>query len=154
VGTKNERDRHHDVHASKLRPHLERAAEEHTAEDAGLEEISVALRTLRLLKVDLLLNFLELEADQLVVNVTLTVKIGEDLKRLLLPAVIDEPTRGLGEEVHAYKSECPEESVKSDRKKIGEKGTNQERGRWRGWPGDPKGYGRTLRRRCRSSRTG
>ena len=46
---------------------------------------------------DLLLDLGELEAHELVVRVAVRVHVREDLERLGLAAVVDQPPRGLGE---------------------------------------------------------
>ena len=86
---------HHDVHTGELRPHLERSTERDTAEDTRLEEVEVGLGALLALKVDLLLDLRHLQLDELVVRVALPMQVRQDLQRLLVAPVVDEPTRTL-----------------------------------------------------------
>jgi hypothetical protein len=50
---------------------------------------------------NLLLNFFKLELDKLVVHVAFSMKVGKDVEGLRITAIVNEPTRRLGEKVHA-----------------------------------------------------
>lgn len=88
-------DVHHDVHAGKLRPHLQAGTETNTAEDARLQQIEVGLRSFGALEDDLLLDLRELELYELVVDISATVQVGKNDECFLLTVMIDQPTRTL-----------------------------------------------------------
>ena len=108
---------HHDIHASKLTkrnqcrpslsrginvpPHLQASTEDDTTEDIWLEQIDVALCTLCPLEINLLPDFLELELHEGVVFVSLAMQVGENLERLILVSMVEQPSRGLREPEHA-----------------------------------------------------
>jgi hypothetical protein len=74
-----------------LTPHLQACAEADTAEDTGLEEVRVRLGSLRALEAYLLPDLRELELNELVVRVALAVQVSQDLERLVLAVMVDEP---------------------------------------------------------------
>ena len=71
------------------------------SENAGLEEAEVGLGTLLALVLDLVDDLGELELDKLVVRVALAVEVGENLERLILVSMVEQPSRGLREPEHA-----------------------------------------------------
>jgi hypothetical protein len=92
---------HHDVHAAKLRPHLDGHAKDDTLDNAGLYQGSETSLGNFTLKGEGLFDFLVFSEDLGVVDVTVTVKVGENLEGLLPPVLGREPSRRAREEEEA-----------------------------------------------------
>ena len=98
---------HHDVHSTKLRPHLNAHTENHTLEHAGSNKSLEACNRLFTLEPNRFLDFAILGKDLGIVQVAVSVKESEGLVGFIPAVFASEPTRRLGEEEHADKEdEC------------------------------------------------
>jgi hypothetical protein len=75
---------HHDVHTSQLTPHLQRSTQHNPPRNRRLQKVEVRFGTLLTLEFDLFLDFSEFKLDELVILVSTTVEVGEDLKGIFL----------------------------------------------------------------------
>lgn len=74
---------HHDVHTSKLGPHLKRSAQHYTASDGWLEQIEIGFGTFFAFECDLLSDFRKFELHQFVVGISSTVKVSENFEGII-----------------------------------------------------------------------
>lgn len=91
----------HDVHATKLRPHLNGHAENDALDNAGLQESTEAGLGLFALEAKSIFDLLVLSKNLWVVYITATVEIGKNLESLFPPVFTGEPARRAGKEEHA-----------------------------------------------------
>lgn len=87
------------ANTSHLRSDLHRDSKPQTSETRPIsEELTVALGRSLMLHRKTLLDLVKLGTDPSIVDITVRVKFGERLKTLISTAVVDQPTRRLGEE--------------------------------------------------------
>lgn len=99
------RDLHHDVHARKLTPHLERSTEANAAQNTRLEQVEIRFSTLLPFKFDLVLDLRKLKLHELIVGVSTAMEIRQDRKGFVVSVVVDEPTWTL-RDIYQYCNRC------------------------------------------------